>query len=97
MEALTPSHLLYGRKLSSLPEQVSIFSEENENELQGNITKRFLYLSRKLTHFWNRWSKEYLVDLREFHKLKDAMVSKIAKGDLVLVQEENVKRGSWKT
>ena len=25
VEALTPSHLLYGRKLSSLPEQVNIF------------------------------------------------------------------------
>jgi len=56
-----------------------------------------LYLSRKLTHFWNRWSKEYLVDLREFHKIKDAKVSKIAKGDVVLVQEENMKRGCWKT
>lgn len=95
VEALTPSHLLYGRKLSSLPEQVNNFSDENE--LQNNITKRFLYLSRKLTHFWNRWSKEYLVDLREFHKIKDAKVSKIAKGDVVLVQEENMKRGCWKT
>ena len=97
VEALTPSHPLYGRKLSSLPEQVNIFSDENENELQSNITKRFSYLSRKLTYFWNRWSKEYLVDLREFHKVKDAKVSKITRGDSVLVQEENMKRGGWKT
>ena len=36
-----------------------------------------------------------MVDLREFHKMKDAEVSKIAKGDLILVQEENMKRGCW--
>ena len=41
VEALTPSHLFYGRRLSSLPEQVNNFSDENENEMQSNITKRF--------------------------------------------------------
>ena len=96
VEALTPSHLLCGRRLSPLSENIDTSFDEAENELQSNMTKRFLYLSRKLNHFWNRWRKEYLVDLREFHKLKDARVANISKGDLVLIQEDNVKRGHWK-
>eukprot|EP00794_Sanderia_malayensis_P012361 gene12361-biopygen9857 len=42
------------------------------------------------------WRKEYLVDLREFHKIKDNNPSKIGKGDLVLLYEDNVKRALWK-
>ena len=96
VEALTPSHLLCGRRISPLSENVDTFFGESENELQGNMTKRFLYLSRKLSRFWNHWRKEYLVDLREFHKMKDARAANISKGDLVLIQEDNVKRGQWK-
>ena len=111
VEALTPSHLLCGRRISSLSEQVDTSFDENDNENQSSMTKRFLYLSRKLTHFWNRWRKEYLIDLREFHKQKDTKTNEIAKGDCKgrlqreiaflyqhqLIQEDNVKRGCWKT
>ena len=54
VEALRPSHLLCGRRISSLSEQVDTSFDENDNEKQSNMNKRFLYLSRKLTHFWNR-------------------------------------------
>ncbi len=96
VEALTPSHLLCGRRISPLSENIDTSFDESDNELQSNMTKRFSYLSRKLNHFWNRWRKEYLVDLREFHKQTDARVANISKGDLVLIQEDNVKRGQWK-
>ena len=61
VEALTPSHLLCGRRISPQSENVDTSFDESDNELQSNITKRFLYLSRKLSHVWNRWRKEYLV------------------------------------
>ena len=35
--------------------------------------------------------------MREFHKQKDAKTNEIAKGDFVLIQEDKVKRGCWKT
>ena len=54
LEVLTPSHLLCGRRISSLSKQVDTSFDENDNENQSNMTKRFLYLSRQLTHFWNR-------------------------------------------
>lgn len=35
----------------------------------NNLSTRFTHLTTRLTHFWNRWLKEYLADLREFHKV----------------------------
>ena len=89
-EALTPSHLLYGRRLSTLP--VEITSNEN-----GNLyPKRYRYLVNKLKHFWNRWGKEYLVDLRENHKIQGKGTVQVSIGDVVLVQDDSAKRSLWR-
>ena len=95
-EALTPSHLLFGYRLSPLSENVDVHANL-DNVDNDKILKRFLYLTRKLNHFWNRWRKEYVTDLREFHKLKGAIPAQISSGDVVLIFEENAKRGFWKT
>ncbi|XP_046854266.1 uncharacterized protein LOC124447403 [Xenia sp. Carnegie-2017] len=93
-EPLTPSHLVTGRRLLSMPDEVS--GEEESDE--GYCKKRYQYLSKKKMHFWNRWRKEYLVDLREFHrKDKDNTNRVVQRGDVVTVYEDNVKRGNWKT
>ena len=94
-EALTPSHLLYGHRLSHLSEGIN--PEIDPNDDVDNLSRRFLYLTKKLSHFWNRWRKEYLTDLREFHKMQFRKAVPIEIGDLVLLQEDNVKRGQWKT
>ena len=48
-------------------------------------------------HFWRRWRKEYLTNLREFHKVRKGKESSDAKvGDVVLVFDENPKRGCWR-
>ena len=56
-----------------------------------------MYLTKKLSHFWNRWKKEYLTDLREFHKMQCRKAVPIEIGDLVLLQEDNIKCGQWNT
>ena len=91
-EPLTPDHLLHGRLLTSISHRISCYEDEDDDKL----TKRFIYLQKKLTHFWKRWRKEYLTELRERHKItgKDANVIQV--GDIVLVKEENTKRGLWK-
>ena len=91
-EMLTPSHLIYGRRLLSLPEEV----RNDEEESETGFLRRFSYLARLRIHFWNRWRKEYLADLREHHRSKEEGLSKVSEGDVVLVHEDNVKRSNWK-
>ena len=61
-KGLTPSHLIYGRRIQSLPE---VQEEEEEEEEFGEgreaYTRRCKYLGKKLQHFWKRWLREYLV------------------------------------
>ena len=91
-EPLTPSHLMVGRRLMSMP----VGNDSDESE-EGYCSRRFQYLSKKKQHFWNRWRREYLADLREFHRGKrEGSERVVEKGDVVIVHEDNVKRGNWK-
>jgi hypothetical protein len=94
-DVLTPSHLIHGRRLKSMPDENIEEAVENET----NCSKRFRHLTLRLVHFWNRWRKEYLTDLREFHKAKSSSENRkpIEVGDVVIVFEENKKRAQWKT
>ena len=92
-EVLTPSHLLFGRRVKTMPDMVVEDEEEGENK----YTRRFRHLSVRLAHFWNRWRREYLTDLSEFHRSKVSESAKSVRvGDVVTVYEENKKRGDWK-
>ena len=92
-EVSTPSHLLFGRRMKTMPDMVVEDKEEGESK----YTRRFRYLSARLTHFWIRWRREYLTDLREFHRNKVSESSKAVRvGDVVTVYEENKKRRDWK-
>ena len=53
-------------------------------------------LKKKLTHFWNRWKKEYLVTLRESHRMKKNTPNVVEKGEVVLIHEDGAKRLTWK-
>ena len=95
-EVLTPSHLIFGRRLTSLSTGFSNCVRCDDNDSQFNLSKRFLYLSRTLSHFWNRWRREYLPDLREAHRMNAKSSAEAKTGDVVLIQDDNVKRGMWK-
>ena len=93
---LTPSHLLYGRRIQSLPDaQPKTDKDFNFREL---IIRRMRYVAVLLGHFWKRFNKEYLLSLREFHNLaiKGCSFDVISKGSVVSVKEDNQPRGSWK-
>ena len=93
-EALTPSHLIFGRRIKSMPYEPI----EEEMEGEDSCSRRFRFLSLRLAHFWKRWRTEYLAGLREYHRNSVGIEKRvIGVGDVVTVHEDNVKRGSWKT
>ena len=49
-----------------------------------------------LTHFWKRFTTEYLNELREHHKANSRTGTvEIAVGDVVVVKNENLPRSRW--
>ena len=96
-EPLTPSHLMTGRRLLSIPDEI-VVAEEETSEV-SLLTRRRRYLLLLLSHFWRRWKREYVVELREHHRAKKGTSNgrSIKLGDIVTVMEEGKSnRGTWK-
>jgi len=93
-EVRTPSHLIHGRRIQSLPEVLE--SEKEFGESGATDTRRHKYLTKKLQHFWKRWQWEYLTALWERHKNKTAGKGRSPNEGDVVVVHEGVKRGLWK-
>ena len=100
-EPLTPSHLLLGFRVLSLPDAVA---SDGDADFDGDVTrndltKRMKHLSKTLDMFWRRWKMEYLLELRESHRhlphRRDA-ADRISVGDIVIIHDENYPRGLWK-
>ena len=86
-ECLTPSHLVCGKRIISLPSGTR-FSE--------NLHDNYHHLIKVLSDARERWFKEYLTELRCYHchQKKDTKHPEV--GDLVLVSETKTKRQNWK-
>ena len=92
--ALSPSHLLHGRRLTTTPnsEHYEIVSTHNSlvnrNKQQKHLLKQFLSL----------WRKTYLLSLREHHSIKKKQSKNrgIAVGDVVVLKNDSTKRHFWK-
>ena len=67
IEPLCPSQLITRRRILSL---LNIADGKCADEVisQESPTKRMKYVNSVLQHYWRRWSKEYVINLREFHK-----------------------------
>ena len=90
---MTPAHLLCGRRLLSLPEQL----REEDDEAETSYRRRYKYVNETLQNFWKRWQREYLTNLRESHDCNAQATGRVPKvGDVVTVFEEGVKRNGWK-
>eukprot|EP00795_Rhopilema_esculentum_P016013 gene16013-7349_t len=69
------------------------------NETADVARKREQHVARVFQHYWRRWKKEYLIDLREYHKVPNKTRDRpnINIGDVVTVQDENIRnRIEWK-
>ena len=99
-KALTPNHLICGRRLEQLPD-LNIKHCMEEDLSPDNLNRRQQYLAKLLHHWWNRWKHEYSVDLRETHNLSSSHRGEpcIKEGDIVTIhQDKNAQRilETWK-
>ena len=80
-EPLTPSHLIVGRRILSVPPKNS---SDEVGQTAETLTKRAKLLQRILDHFWNRWRSEYLTKRREYHRYSKRANSlrKVQVGDI---------------
>ena len=98
-EPLTPSHLMYGRRILSLPEVTGNRQASLDHTVSSeDLPRRRKYLGLLLEHFWRRWSREYVTELRNLHRQKSRPRSSIAvsEGDVVTVLEDDLPRSQWK-
>jgi hypothetical protein len=97
-EPLTPSHLLIGRRVNNLPDSLC-YTDDHINVTPQLLTKRMAYLNRTLDQFWNRWRREYLLELREAHRVYKNYSSTrdwVCIGDIVVIHEDDKRRCLWK-
>ncbi|XP_004210364.1 uncharacterized protein LOC105849713 [Hydra vulgaris] len=92
-EFLTPSHLMHGRRLISPNETKGADLDKLESKIQ--LTKRMKYLKLIRDHFWVRFTSEYLVNLREFHKQGSSKSRSIELGEIVVIHSD-IKRYKWR-
>jgi hypothetical protein len=88
-EPLTPSRLLVGRRILSLPDNLTYFAEDEDFQLTSeSLNRRAKDLNGVLNHFWKRWSKEYLLELRDAHRQQHVhgTSTPVNPGDIVLVK-----------
>ena len=54
-------------------------------------------LKKVLDHFWQRWTRERLLELRNIHRLKsrDPEEQQICVGDVVNIHDDNRTRAAW--
>ena len=96
-EPLTPSHLLYGRRITNLPHplQGDLCDDPTYNSETSQIEDQAKRRDKLKQHFWNRWRQEYLTSLGEFHKVSGKNETEIKVGDVVQVHDDT-KRVNWR-
>lgn len=88
---LTPNHLIYGRVLN----ETSSLKDTIVNE-EIDVDKRKKYVRTLIEHFWSRWLKEYLSELRENYRPTTKNAKCVPrKNDVVLIIEDKKPRINW--
>jgi len=91
--ALTPAHLIYGRRLATTPNA----SHLEVCSTHKTLTKRSRNQRHLLMQLINCWRKDYLLNLREFRGSKVKNQQPVVNvGDVVILKDDSVKRVFWK-
>ena len=101
-EPLTPSHLLIGRRVLNLLDNLGYSVSPDDEDFtidSSQLDRRSKHLANTLNHFWKRWRTEYLTELRESHRQSNHDSSTkypIKVEGVVVVHDESLPRGLWK-
>ena len=89
-EPLTPAHLLYGRRITSLPHPIIDDDELIDPNFvtESDIKRKAETQAPILKHFWKQWKLEYLTSLRNFHRTTGNNIQRVQVGDVVLVYDD---------
>ena len=96
-EPLTPSHLLLGYRVLSLPDP-PLSDDPDYDESANDLSRQMKHLLKTTERFWKRW-KEYLLELHEFHctcKPSKGVQDVVREGQIVTVYDEGQPRGLWR-
>jgi len=99
-EPITPSHLLFGRRIIPFPMDNPPEWDEDEDPTFTLTTTNLVataQLKSKVIHdFMARWKHEYLSALREFQQHTSGKNRDVIQpGDVVIVHDDNKPRLSW--
>ena len=84
---LTPSHLLLGRSLISLP-------EDSNSYIKIGLSRRWKMLNQIRNDFWLSWRRDYLQSLNQRNKWTKVEPN-ISVGSLVIIMSENISPSHW--
>ena len=69
-------------------------------ETSSDVSKMLVpsKINNIVNHFWDRWKQEYLLNLREYQKIKHPIKYQqtVNVKDIVIVQEDKMPRSAWK-
>ncbi|XP_043259316.1 uncharacterized protein LOC122401314 [Colletes gigas] len=82
------THFLIGGSLSSIPEL-------DVQDVHTNRLSMWQRVQQVKQHFWNRWHKEYLNELRTKSKWHQGDGRQIEIGQLVMIKEDNLPPMQW--
>lgn len=92
---LTPAHFLIGKRLLSLPVSRTT-SEDLLVSSRNSLVKKFKHQQHVLNHFWRRWRKNYLLDLRSGTICpQNKQIIEFKKDDVVLIHDDRYPRNIW--
>ena len=89
-----------GRRLQNLPDITTNcdITDEDFEMSREDVSKRMQHLSQVMNHFWQRWTSEYLLGLRESHRhsQKRKGSNTVSVGDVVIIHDPDQPRGFWR-
>ena len=64
-----------------------------------DLVRRLRHLNKVMDHFWQRWRKEYLIELRDCHRrtgVTSGSHPPVMVGDIILVHDQDHPRTFWR-